>query len=208
MPYTVGDGAIMQVSFEMVQFNQKMLSIFHFMYQTGGAPVDGNTLINQADAIINLTTAGALLADHVTATHESVKYEDIVYQWIWPIRYARVVKAPALSQGDVTGTPCPPNVAAALTKRADTSGRHYVGTLHMPGLIIENITEGVLNSGGVAEYDAILSSLKTVMVPAVFTKLIPVIYQRSAPASSGQIMTTDYQPTVRTMHRRTVGLGQ
>lgn len=208
MSYTVGNGDILEVSFSMRQFGQNMLSVFHYQLQLGGAPVDGLSLITAADAVINLTTAGSLLADHVTAVHETVSYQEIVYQWIYATRRARVTKTPALLLGDVTGTPLPPNSAAAVTKRSDTAGRHGVGTLHMPGLAIESVSDGVLNATGLAYYTPILTSVGTTITPAIGQKLIPVIYNRSNPELSQPISTALIQDSVRTMHRRTVGVGQ
>lgn len=207
MAYTVAAGDILEVSIASRLNGQRLLSVFHYVLSTGGGPIDGIAAIDSFDGLWNLAVAGEFMQSYADAMVRDVSIEQVVYQWIHTTRRARIVFSPANDTGEAAGTALPQNLSAALTKRSEVPGRLGNGTLHMPGLAVESVVSGELNLAGVAVYNDLIANL-----PQVYTfdgnSLTPVIYHRAAPALSPVITTADVQQTVRTMHRRTVGVGE
>lgn len=208
MPYNVQLDDVLEVSISMRQFEQRILSVFHYKITEAGAPVDGVALITAFDAEFNNAAAGKFLNAYAGCIHVSCSIQAVVYQWVSNTRRARVVKTPVITGGVLAGTACPPNVAAAITKRSETATRHGVSTLHMPALLIENIDLGRLTDPGKDLYDTLLPRLSGTITTGGGVVLSPVIFNRQNPVTSIVITAAQAQSTVRTMHRRTVGVGE
>jgi len=208
MSYTVSNGAILEVSIKGTYKTQRFLSLFHYRYERPSGEVDGRVLINTINPLINDAALGKLVKEYTLTLHTDAALEEVVYQWLWPTRRPRVTKTPAVLSGNVAGDPAPPNIAMALTKRGDAAGRHGVGTLHMPALSLVNIDGGEFTLLGQDSYGQMLTKLAEVINIEFGENLIPVILNRGDPANSPQILDTFSHKQVRTMHRRTVGLGE
>lgn len=208
MAYDVNSGDCLEVSISSRLFGQRLLSVFHYQLTIVGGPLDGPTVINTFDGIVNVVGGASLLQTYVDAISVDVTVEAIVYQWIYNNRRARVVKTPALTAGTVVGTTSPPNIAAAVTKRSEVAGRHGVGTLHMPGLVNGSIDGGNLTIAGMDLYGALQTNLATPINVGGGGNMYPVIWNRLNPANPVKVTTSEVKNTVRTMHRRTVGVGE
>jgi len=208
MSYTVGNGAILEVSFLGRSYEQRTISLFHYRYETGSGPVDGPTLINTVNPLINSAAANKLLSDYMAPLAEGFTMEQIVYQWIFPTRYARVVKSPMVTAGSVVDSQVPPNTALAITKKGDAAGRRNVGTLHMPGVPLGGLNGGEWAVATLDSFGNLLTRLHEAVNIEFGINLIPVLLHRAAPADSPEITNANSNITVRTMHRRTVGLGE
>ena len=208
MPYTVTNGAILEVSIRGVYETQRFISLFHYRYERPSGEVDGRVLINTVNPLINAVGLNFLVSNYADAVHQSAVLEEVVYQWIWPTRRARVVKTPAVLSGTQPGDKAAPNLAMALTKQSDLAGRAGVGTLHMPALTLGNLNGGYFTLFGQDTYGKMLTRLSDVINIEFGENLIPVILHRANPAVSPAITNAYSNNTVRTMHRRTVGLGE
>jgi hypothetical protein len=206
--YTVNDGAILEVSFRGQCLQQRTISLFHYRFVNTVGPLDGLALINAINPLLNANAAGKLLKDYMDACQADFFMEQIVYQWISPTRRPRIVKLPAIANGTVVGTAAPPNIAVALTKKTDIAGRRGVGTLHMPALNLEGLNGGEINLLQIGLYGNLLNRLAETVVIDFGETLEPVLLHRADPAASPHITTANANLTVRTMHRRTVGLGE
>lgn len=207
MPYTVVTGDILEVAIKARQADQRVMNTFHYRLISDGGPLDGIGAINAFNPLFN-GGAGTMLGEWVKTVNTGVTVEEISYQWVHAIRRARVSKLPSLLVGIVAGTKSPPNLAATLTKRSDLAGRRGLGTVHMPGLVNENWAEGRFTPGGLDTYGTLLSLLFAAVVVDFGITYQPVIFNRETPSDSPPVTNSNAQQTVRTMHRRTVGVGE
>jgi len=206
--YTVGNGAILEVSFRGRSLGQRTISLFHYRYETDADPVDGIALINTANPLINAAGAGKLLKEYMTPLVDGFTMEEVVYQWLFPTRRARIVKVPAVPTGAIPDAPLPPNVALTITKRSDVAGRHGVGSLHMPGTGIAGLNGGEWIPAYLDSFGSLLTALHQSVNIEFGQNLVPVIFNRTTPTDSVEITSANSNVTVRTMHRRTVGVGE
>jgi len=206
--YNVNNGDVLEVSFKGTYQGQRFLTILHYAVDTGFVATDGPTMINDFNAAFNLAGAGNGMQRYADCLNANANIEQVVYQFIALVRRARVVKVPAVGLGQVIGTDSPPNIAAALTKQSDTAGRHGYGTVHMPALVNESFAGGTLTIGGLAVYGGFLSELFRIYTLGGGRSLLPVIFRRADPANSVVVLRSIAQDPVRTMHRRTVGVGE
>jgi len=208
MSYTVDDGAILEVSFRGRYAEQRMISLFHYRFENGSGPVNGASEIALIDPLINQNIDGRLLKEYLKCCNAEYNMEEVVYQWLWPTRRPRVVRIPASVPGQLVGTAAPSCISAALTKRTDIAGRKGVGTLHMPALTMENISGSSFTLLGLATYSTMLEKLHEVINIDFGQNLHPVLLHRVAPDQSPEITGATSNFTVRTAHRRTVGVGE
>lgn len=100
------------------------------------------------------------------------------------------------------------NQAIVISKRAEVAGRHNIGSLHLAGVAQQDMDMGKVGFSLLAQM-SILASKMANLVPATGDPLeaVPVILNRLNPALSELLYQPYPQTTVRTMRRRTVGLG-
>lgn len=208
MPYGVVDGDVLEVSLNCAYGGQRVLSVLHYKLQTTAGPIDGLTTIDTFDADFNAAAGASFVKLYMDCMNPDYSLQEVVYQWVHSVRRARVTKLPNATVGTNVGTPSPPNIGAAITKRSEVAGRHGVSTLHLSGLINAYHTLGSLTPAGVDIYSPFLPKVfETIGVGGV-SDMIPIIFNRASPADSVEITGASVRPTVRTMHRRTVGVGE
>lgn len=208
MGYTVTNGDIVEVSFKSRYQEQRCISLFHYRYETQAAPVDGVQLINTLDAALNTNVAGSLLYEYLNPLNQGLTMEQLVYQWVFSSRRPRIVKVPTKVQGGTMGPQAPVNVALAITKRSDVANRHGIATLHMPGHSQGGLNNGEWSQVYVESFGNLLTQLHRSINIEFGINLVPVIYNRVEPAKSIEITSANSNYTIRTMHRRTVGVGE
>jgi len=208
MAYTVTNGAIAEVTFKGTLFGETILSILH--YRLGGAPSaeDGREIADVLNTLVNGAIGSGDLLDVYTFPLATAYLTDqVIIQWIYPTRYARIVYTPAIGGGQFDGPSAPSNLAAVITKKGDLATRHSIGTLHLAGVPIEVIDTNLLADtyldtklGPLTEdLDDVLESS-----PTTFT---PVLYNRALPSASIEITACEAPSSVRTMRRRGVRQG-
>lgn len=206
MAYPVAANSILEVTLIGNLASQTTLTLLH--YKTVTAISDGDSAINTVNANINNALPSCLVAYYLACCGAGFDLLAVRYQWIYTVRYlARTIPA-VLTSGTAGSTALPPGVAVAITKQAQTSGRKNRGTVHMPGVPLDAVTDGSLSPG--AGLTAYVNLGKEIEVPQPIgggTFAAPVIYQRSSPINSQQVIQTIVQTNVRTMSRRVVGRG-
>jgi len=137
-----------------------------------------------------------------------VTFRPVVYQWIHPLRYGRQEIVNVNATGGVAFPALPPNEGFSITKRGLQAGRRFIGSTHVYGLPVRDQTLGQLNAFELDERANLADKIQTTITLAgggpIFT---PVIFSKSAPTTSPEIVGTVVQQTTRTERRRTVGLG-
>lgn len=131
-------------------------------------------------------------------------------QLISPVRFAYVS-----ANRNVTGTNATQaqtaNLHGAITLRSSRAGREQHGTKKIgpcpDGIDVMN--NGVFDAGYIAKLDLLGGSLVSDAVDALLgATWNPVIYNRSLAPYYSLALTWFTAPEVRTMHRRTVGVGE
>lgn len=207
MPYVVGPNAIIQVVMKARHEFQDIMSVFHYRRTDSGTIADGAAMLdlfwNRWDSV------GGMLDDWTNAMSEKAVAVETRLQWITPSRFAYVVKTdPARPSGLVPGDAMPVNVACSITKRCQNAGRSFVGTLHMPAVPTDFITNGGITAFGVARYAALIEEmLKEIVTLGTVQHFSPVLFHKSSPDISPVIVNASLQPFSRVERRRTVGLG-
>jgi len=160
-------------------------------------------------AVSPFTALKNLIAQNVTISSVSV-------QKIEPVRYRRavhVLATPGLYAFDAaTG-----NVAATITRAAEMSGRRYVGSIHIPALAQNAMETGTIS----LDYKALMSTVGARMlneftagtdgllrgVPVLIHRVWNPETEKWQYDGNTQLWTSIPQEQVRTMRRRTIGLG-
>lgn len=200
--------SIVQISYEMRMYNQRMLTTLHYR-----VAVPSSTIIiadEMEDLAERFRTNGAndIFTAFAKVIPIQVSIQNVVAQPIYPVRYRRVVL-------DISGTgqgegSTVPNVQAALTFYTIFSGRNQVGGVRIPAPPVE-AEQGVWNVLYKNFLNDLADKLTTfVSVTAGGGSYTPVVYHRSPNANPKY---TDLaggfaQDTSRVMRRRTVGVGE
>lgn len=186
---------------------QRIISVFHYEVLTASTEADTTAALllcaQQFDSGTNNPTL-ALLASQ----SEDYILETIRAQRIDPVRSIYVDATSGLP-GTVGETSMPPNVAAAITRRGPFSGRKYVSTLHVAGIPVTGMLQGVLTAGQKTLLEVVATRLKSVWaLSGDALEMRPIILNKPLAGPSYGIEATVVQNTARVMRRRTVGVGE
>jgi len=208
MSYDVANGDVLEVTIQGVMNSQRVLHVLHYELNDLPAPTDGPTLIDDFNLVFNVPGAGSYIGDFAAVVCDSYKFQTVVYQWIFATRRARIVYVPAVLQGEVATTAAPVNLAVAITRRTDDPGPSGHGTIHLAGVPLENIDASLLKPDALPLYDDIVAQQEEMITAGGGANLYPVVFPKLNPALFKRIVSGQLQQTVRTMHRRTVGVGE
>lgn len=204
MPYSIPDGGIAVVTFEGRVMGQQMLTVTHWRLDKEGGTTDGGAFLGALlDAMAGV---GGLHTKFMAAMSEDYTALRLRGQWILPERHAYVDRSPIEETGSVPSEIMGPNVAVTILKRTELAGGHGRGVTHMPGVPKSFVTAGTLNAFGRGSYEDFGGAVSA-PIALLGGDAVPVLYNRTTPGDSPEITGYSINPDVRTMHRRTVGLG-
>lgn len=205
MGYEVSNNAVMQLQFEGRHEGQQVMTVMTYRLQETVA-IDGPGVFGEV--MLNIDGGATDLYNRwVSAISEDVVEISIAMQWIEPVRYAYQLFFGAFTEGQLDNPTMPPNMAQTVTRRSLNTGRSTISNLKLPGVPRAEVVGGFLTPAQVVRLDAFAQASKQEIPLSTGGKLIPTTFHRSAP-SLGEILTLAHaHNTVRTMHRRTVGLG-
>jgi hypothetical protein len=110
--------------------------------------------------------------------------------------------------GTFAGTCVTANVAGVIVKRPSHAGRGRTGAVHLAGMDATTMSAGTIGLLQLAAMNTLATQLRVIQAPGgVLGSFEPVIWSRRLPGTPSAIVTTFIDPEVRTMHRRTLGLG-
>lgn len=215
MAYPVSDGAVMQLSIVGNLCGQQVINTFHYVY-------DGPTITDGAAALASANTAllagGKLIDEWFNTVSSDVTGIITAWQWISPLRYRMRTFSNFTTDGQEAACDIP-NVAAALTLQSVEATRRGQGTKHIPGIPTGVIVDGVLDPAYVTQL-ADLGAAAVLPFISGAGVCTPVVYGRASnsyvkcgvtiPAKPESVLVAEtykINPYVRTMRRRTVGLG-
>jgi len=205
MPYIIGVGSILEMSYHGKLDGQLFITQFHYLFATGTTIADGETAA--LEMIDNLNNAGNLSDDYLACIPDEVTDIRLRAQWITPVRYRYVIDPGGVRAGTVASPAMPSNVAVALTKTGEKANRHNIGTVHMPAVPTSFVGDSLVTVLGQIAYDELCSDIPDNFVLATGQDMRPVLFNRPAPGTSVEIVQAFLQLTTRVNRRRTVGLG-
>jgi len=206
LPYDITTNSMLSITFEGRHEGQQVMNTMNYVYDGGATTEDGPSVVDEVDDLI--TAANELwdkwLACISFEVIDCVRY----YQWFHPIRYAWIGKGLDVdTTGAFVGPALPPNASQVVTRRTDFAGREETSTLKLPGVPAERVGGGIIVPAHVVDLGIFAAKSVNVITLLSGSKLVPVPWNRTSPGSANQLRTSYAHNTVRTMHRRTVGLG-
>jgi len=205
MAYPITPNSVVEFTVQGRANNQTCLSIFHYLYTGTSTLGDGSLALDNLVSVLN--ASGNLVGKLIQCIASNCNIDQLRAQWIFPIRYVYNTYAPYATFGAFSGTCNAPNAAAALEKRSDRAGRSNRGTLHIWGVAQEAMSAGRLGGSYTVAMQALATPVQGSVTVSSGITYDPIIYNRRSPALSPVIRGCVVHDTIRTMRRRTVGLG-
>jgi len=206
MAYPVAIGSVAQIILDGRMYGQQVMNVLHYKVKGNNSSTDGKALINSLIGLIQAN--GGVYSKWISCVSVQVTGVTIRGQWITPIRYAPQAATPVIDHGTVAGEVYGVNTACAITRRTDFTGRKERGVLHLPGVPKSFFVDDGLNLDGTAAYgDFGVISLQTLVTGDDDFQFQPILFDRLNPGQAQELTSYEVGHYVRTMHRRTVGLG-
>lgn len=205
----VGVNSIMELTFMGTVNSQKVLTILHFACTN--QPTQNDAIVVQDDFLQEVIGGGGspMEVHYTGCCGSNYLLNSLRAQIVSPTRYRPSYLTRNLS-GTRTGACTAQNVSGVITKQTDLSGRKQVGSVHIPGISASDYTSGKMTSGWLS--DAVLFGndlLQNVIENGGQGVWAPCLYHVGQQGQNAWNRLTAYlvQDTLRTMRRRTVGLG-
>lgn len=201
-------GDIYLVSFDLIFGGQKMLSTFRYRLDTLGTATTTDDIYNNMATLI--ASGGNLSAKYLAALPPQVTMVARWYQRVWPTRIRKKIDPSGVAGGwanPATAT----NSAASIERFAEVATRHGVGRIQIPASNnVLDVTAGVItNAGYLAALNALGAQMvATLTLPVVGSTMRPVLQSVTVPSVFNYVIGTVAQATLRSMRRRTVGVGK
>lgn len=208
MPNMVPDDVI-QITYRGLIAAQRILIVLHARcVGTGGVPTD--ELFVSADIANKLADpTDARLIDLLACVGPEYSISEVRVQKVKPYRTVYMASAGG-GIGTYAGSSKTPNVAASIEKQSTHVGRSGVGRIQLAGIPTAAYNGGILDpvyKAGVLNNFAMRMSGSFSGGPLypgyTFSWCLPA----GGPDHTYDVYSTIIQDQVRTMHRRTVGLG-
>jgi len=199
---------IYQVTIRTSLAGQVFLSTFKYKLTTVGTEVTVDALYSAIET--QFTAPPNVFTKFVPALPFNWSIVERWYQRVFPIRIRKKVFISGLL-GTWPQNTTSTNQAVSLERFAEIAGRHGVGRLQMPASNSPlDITAGVISNPA---YKAALANLAATFSLPLTTApggsiLTPVLQSVATPAVTQPIVGSIVQDTLRTMRRRTVGVGK
>lgn len=205
MPTPLTDGAIVQVVLRSNMNQQVMLNVLHYKFsKVGGA---NDYVVVMQDLGTELAKAGSLCEKFSQAVHSTTNLLQLDLQPVFPQRLTAFTKPIGLI-GTQLGVAAPQNVSAVIEKLSDIAARFGRGSFHLGGLAAQNFANGVLN-------DAFKTNSLTPLAVEINKErdlanggsCLAVLWNKSNANRATPMNGFKVMPEVRTMRRRTIGVG-
>ena len=203
-------GDVIEVSFRGTLFGQRILNILHYVVSVTGAGQDNFQLEEIAQDMATSAISNPIIPAWLASVGAEYTMDEVRAQRVYPTRtiYQR-------SLVDLAGTHADPcltaNIAVSIQKRGLVSGRTGNGRMQLGGIPRSGMVDGSID---VAGYGALVSSLRNALALNQTTSVTPVtiqpcIFNPLAAAPKYQLISSWLvQTTLRTMHRRTLLVGE
>lgn len=200
-------GMIVQLRLEYKLYGQIDLNVLHWRVTSAAAGKEMFDFLRNK-VLEEAIDADMLVDGFLPNMSQDCKVQSVYAQVIYPVRYraVRVVIARPGLQAFDAGTN---NIALSVTKQGAVAGRGKTGRIQIPGLAQKWLIDGYWDGAVVAQLndhcEFWLTNNWTPVGGGVTMK--PCLW-RPQNASTNDIIAVQGQDTVRTMRRRTVGVGK
>jgi len=188
---------------------QLILNTQHYLLSNLTAPYTIDDVANDIDAwwrslIVFPTPYGRYLF----CLPPEYNHDQTWIQCIDPVRYRKKVFG-GLGAGQSINSGKWANSGQTITRRGDLANRANIGSFHMVLPSTDPGAGGSISGLALAALSNMADVLKlTIPLAGAIGTMEPVLYHRQKVPNFSLITQTVAQTTVRTMHRRTVGLGK
>lgn len=202
---SVGD--ILQVRIEYELYGQKDLSVLHWRVKAIDPGVELFAFLR--DRILpELTEIDGFCDVLLTHMSNDIKIAAVVAQVISPVRYRHVRRLYGITGHEIepAGTN---NVAVSIGYAGELAGRGKGGRTQVPGICKKYITGGMWSDVPVNQLTEHFENWRVLDWDTGFEGCVldPILYT-PATGAFNPIVACEGHRTVRTMRRRTVGVGQ
>lgn len=205
-PIAVND--VIRVTFFQTMFEQRILTVLHARVTV--APATGTSYFQAMDAMaIRVGAPGsAPIASWKTLVTSSLLFDSVRCQRVFPTKDV-YFGANILELGTNAGTSTMANNAMSIEKKTLRFGESGVGRIQMAGVPNDQIEDGIFKGAYIgqaeAAWDDILGDQTVTGIAMTFRYCL---FHGGAPEESDDLFDVIPQATVRTMHRRTVRVGE
>ena len=205
MGLAIGD--ILSIQLHGRILNQKTISTF--FYKVISASTEQNDAV-ALKAVGDSFTVGILSPglSFIQAAPQNWTAVETRVQRVYPALSQYVIDTVGLP-GTVGSDAEAPNIMATITRRGAAGGRRNIGALHSAPLPSDGFADGLITNTHKTRLETVATRmLNDFTVTLETTQLTPILWSRAIP-SDGQrrVSSTIVQNEVRTMRRRTLGLG-
>jgi len=203
-------GDILQISFVQTLYQQRVLNVVHARVEQLGSITNYQEYAQSlaADLVEEFGATGIFNAWRQLVLGNLV-FDAVRVQVVYPVRQPYYQDVTLWSGAVVNTNMATANVALSVTKRSETAGRMGVGHMQLAGLDPTRIDQGRWDATLLGE---VQQAFEWLTLPYEGTEsestIRFIIRGNGQPAAYHRITDIIPQPTVRTMHRRTVGLGE
>lgn len=213
----VAINAIMEAKVIYNANGQELQNVLHYAPNVTGV----GTEIDITDGfltVFNSNAVGTLIETMQQCMSQEVEIYELTAQLVHPTRF--IVRSVDVSYFGAVNSPCDAqNVAAVFTKRGSQANKHNVGSFHLGGLPLNLLQHGLLSQ---VLYEVKLNNLRDAIALPVDDPVSGITWSAAILNRTKTLVGTKYkypitgrsiifemkdQPQVRTMRRRTVGLG-
>ena len=201
---------VVQVSIRSTLFDQRILNILHYVVNVPHTGSDLDQLKDIATSIANDTGSQPIVSTLLALFSPELQIDDIRAQKVYPTRTIYQQTAVGQNGTNVAGVKTA-NTAMSFTKRSETPGRKGIGRIQLAGIGDGYMVAGKWDLAGIgaevlAVRNALVGTYTTATTPIT---LVPCIFNPTgAPSHYSPVLSFDFEDTVRTMHRRTLRLGE
>lgn len=199
-------GDIFQAIVRSELCGQTCLNVLHFRCKLVGA-APGLAEWIQDTILVPLSGAVSLVSGLVNVTTNDINFVELIGQKIFPVRY-RAVRRPIGLTGTRVGFSRTANYALSISKYPARAGRGTTGKFQLAGCPVEDMVGGTWKEPYRLAVSTEVGS--KLMGDLTGTGFGGVVEHGMWNEQANTFQTVDdyyAQATVRTMHRRTVGLG-
>jgi len=204
MPVAAGDVCLVTLVGNLA--GSVILNTLHY----AATPVTGSPSFTSFtnEMSTKLQSASNLIDEFLLACPPAYTLDEMWIQFISPIRQRKAVYAIG-SPGTFTSDATTANLASVITRAGATANKHNIGSFHIPYPNKETgATPGSISAALGTQLDVLAALLAATQSLATLGAIVPVLFFGNVNANASPIVSAFKQTTIRTMRRRTKGIGK
>jgi len=204
MPVSAGDVCLVTLVGDLA--GSIILNTSHY----AATPVTGTPSFTAfaIEMTTKLQSANNLVAEFLSCCPPAYTLNEMWIQFISPTRQRKSVFAIG-SPGTFAQDATTANLASVVTRAGATANKHNIGSFHVPYPNKETgASPGSISGALGTQLDLLAALLSATQVLATLGSIVPVLFFGNVNANASPIVSAFKQTTIRTMRRRTKGIGK